>query len=860
MSNNPFDTAPPAEASHNPFAADSISPSTAPSASTSSTPSLPSSPTPSLSGVPESGSGDGGGGGGDGSRPISSNPFDVPVPAPQVVSGSPTNSSPRSSSSTKLPSSRVARAGAAKLSPLARSKSKLLSVGSFSEDSRTSIFGDVDNDLDTDFDITELEDDFSITDMEPRRMAHLVVVPEQPEEPSSVQFDFSDISSYLENPRLREALEKGLSLEKLNTDISDELFDIEKNSILEYKEQREAFQQLTDDLDECDNTLGEIGEIFGGYQSSLETIFSQVEEMYISSKKDMKRLDNHVVVQKKLSELLNDIYFPENLSRAITNGKMNQGYIQYISAFTDKINFLKDLGETRISAVAEQREIVQKLIVTACQRIHAWLWKKVSSVTSVTALQKRQSPLLKYKSLFVFLATHDPEKARTIPAQYIAVTSTLYCEHFRPYTEQIPLFQSSSTSSSDLLGESDKSLRSFFTSKIDQTRGNIYSLETRKDSLSQLDYGVEIPDETSTTKYPFEYLFRGVNFLFLTFTIKEYRFCKELFSSNLTDRILGRTASLLNAAFHSYLENSYDLLGLVMLKCILSKQRQILVTETSKSVVRDYYRTLYTELKTRIETVFALHLQSVQPSGKSFTFFEEELDLRAPHYVTRRYAELLASMLVLSEKFPKALKTLSLESQLKSLQTAMEEHLQALSQKFTNKQHRLIFLINNYDLIVSLSVLKQVSSPSTEHFHQLLEKESNVYAEGQFNGYFQKLRKYLQSNTTEETETQTRRILTPAKSGNDGAEEVDEILRLFTQNDYWKESALSVASDIKSQFSNFTNGMGIYSNFLEKVFVSYDLLLDIINKHFKLLKDSQHYLPRTELKYAIRSLNSDFIQ
>lgn len=77
-----------------------------------------------------------------------------------------------------------------------------------------------------------------------------------------------------------------------------------------------------------------------------------------------------------------------------------------------------------------------------------------------------------------------------IPEQYIAVTSALYCEHFRPLTANIHEFLSSSTSSADLIGESDKSIRSFFTSRIDQTRGNIYSLETRKDSLSQLDYGV----------------------------------------------------------------------------------------------------------------------------------------------------------------------------------------------------------------------------------------------------------------------------------------------------------------------------------------------------------------------------------
>lgn len=81
------------------------------------------------------------------------------------------------------------------------------------------------------------------------------------------------------------------------------------------KAQRESFEQLKRDLDESDVVLREIGEIMGGFEESLEAIRAKVSIMYVSSRKDMKILDKKVAAQKKLSQFLNDIYFPENLAR-----------------------------------------------------------------------------------------------------------------------------------------------------------------------------------------------------------------------------------------------------------------------------------------------------------------------------------------------------------------------------------------------------------------------------------------------------------------------------------------------------------------------------------------------------------------
>lgn len=73
-----------------------------------------------------------------------------------------------------------------------------------------------------------------------------------------------------------------------------------------------------------------------------------------------------------------------------------------------------------------------------------------------------------------------------------------------------------------------------------------------------------------------------------------------------------------------------------------------------------------------------------------------------PHYVARRYAELSAAMVGLSESFPSDL----VNSLLAQLQEEVELFILKMAAVFPQRKEQLIFLINNYDMILSVLMVR----------------------------------------------------------------------------------------------------------------------------------------------------------
>jgi hypothetical protein len=98
----------------------------------------------------------------------------------------------------------------------------------------------------------------------------------------------------------------------------------------------------------------------------------------------------------------------------------------------------------------------------------------------------------------------------------------------------------------------------------------------------------------------------------------------------------------------------------------------------------------------RFKMVIDMHLSSLR-TANARTLWEDDV---RPHYVTRRYAEFAASLLHLNVNYGDGQLDLNLER----LRVAVDDLLVKLSRMFRQQKQQTIFLINNYDLV--LSVLK----------------------------------------------------------------------------------------------------------------------------------------------------------
>ena len=101
-----------------------------------------------------------------------------------------------------------------------------------------------------------------------------------------------------------------------------------------------------------------------------------------------------------------------------------------------------------------------------------------------------------------------------------------------------------------------------------------------------------------------------------------------------------------------------------------------------------------------------------------------------PHYMTRRYSEFAASIHTLHDNFCKAgMADDRVPDNLTSLRVAVESCLTRLAAEHGTGKAQIIFLINNYDQILSLFDERSVTGDDTTRFRELVAQQIAQYIE-----------------------------------------------------------------------------------------------------------------------------------
>jgi len=260
----------------------------------------------------------------------------------------------------------------------------------------------------------------------------------------------------------------------------------------------------------------------------------------------------------------------------------------------------------------------------------------------------------------------------------------------------------------------------------------------------------------------------------------------------------------------------------------------------------EYYDGISTQLKARFTQVMIMHVDSLK---LAVPIFLGSIDWRTPHYVTRRCAEFIASLLTLNSQYSIALNNLDIEGPMKSLRVEMIHLMERMGATYAGDK-KILFLINNYALIVTLVKEHSVSSVDTEHIEKLLDTEAEKYGEGQLIKYFSKLLTFVRAHSVKDKSGKVT-ITQPTCD----AKTIEEILRSFTGDNYWKDSIDKIyTAGIMQNFPNFITGRMIFSKILTILYTHYSMLSDIITQHYKDLKSNKYYIPISEMRYKIKEL------
>lgn len=202
-----------------------------------------------------------------------------------------------------------------------------------------------------------------------------------------------------------------------------------------------------------------------------------------------------------------------------------------------------------------------------------------------------------------------------------------------------------------------------------------------------------------------------------------------------------------------------------------------------------------------------------------------------PHLVTRRYAELAASLHALSSPESGGLPD-TLQQPLNAMQQEVCALLSAMAQKLESPESGLVFLVNNYDLVLTVFHERHLPRSATAVFEDLLREQVQLFVENQLMRHYPDLVTFVKTTEPavadiDDTASRSHGNAGPPPGVDVG--KMEHVVRGFAQN--WKKETDRIHQYVMVSFTNFSNGMEILKQVLTQLLLYYTLQ-KVIRKSF----------------------------
>ena len=350
---------------------------------------------------------------------------------------------------------------------------------------------------------------------------------------------------------------------------------------------------------------------------------------------------------------------------------------------------------------------VEKLKYKAIAKVREFLMIKINGLhkpkTNIQIIQ--QSFLIKFSYLNAFLYKYNSDIAVEIKQLYIDTISKLFLTYFKLYITNLSKLQNDQlVNKTDLMGVAE----SVFSKNPLKKKVNCFSYSNvgsgsskdklRSSVLFELDAPSIIPHvaDQNNTKFSYESIFRSIQHLLMDTCCSEFIFVAEFFGDfdtiEIMQSIFQKILLICLDNLQHYVDTSFDALGLWLLYAI-SIQNLFTMKRRQIKILDDYFIKITTIIWNRFTLLFDFHVDSLKKINNPSNY--TPIDIH-PHYITRRYAEFLSSILSLN---------VHIENQFQLLLNNMRNQIERILIMFADtldKKKRTIFLINNYDLILTI--------------------------------------------------------------------------------------------------------------------------------------------------------------
>lgn len=670
---------------------------------------------------------------------------------------------------------------------------------------------------------------------------------DEPSEDISLEGLEQELQECKDDEVVANILSKGTKLREYTKGVESNLRQVELDSIEDYIQESDNLVSLHDQIRDCDVILSQMESLLSGFQAEIGSISSDIKILQEKSMDMGLKLKNRKAAESKLAKFVEDIIVPPRMIDIIVDGEVNEEYLRSLGALSNKLKFVEADPSVKTSkALKDVQPELERLRQKAVSKIFDFMVQKLYALrkpkTNIQILQ--QSVLLKYKYVMSFLKEHGKEIYMEVRAAYIDTMNKVLSAHFRAYIQALEKLQLDIATSSDLIGVEARSSSLFSRGREPlKNRSAVFALGERINILKEIEEPALIPHiaEASSRKYPYEVLFRSLQKLLMDTATSEYLFCDDFFGEQtLFYDIFAGPLSVMDEHFNSILVNCFDAIGLMLMIRIIH-QHQLIMSRRRIPCLDSYLDKVNIALWPRFKMVFDMHLSSLR-NANIRSLWEDDVH---PHYVMRRYAEFTASLIHLNVEYGDG----QLELNLERLRMAVDELLVKLARTFPKAKLQTVFLINNYDM--TISVLKDAGPEGGKiqsYFEELLKNNTAIFVEELLLEHFSDLIKFVKTRASEEASSVSEKPMTVA--------EVEPLVKDFANR--WKGAIELMHNDVITSFSNFLCGMEILRAALTQLLLYYTRLSDSIKKSLGGSALNKDLVSISSIMYEIRKYSRTF--
>lgn len=640
---------------------------------------------------------------------------------------------------------------------------------------------------------------------------------------------------------VQEVLKTGTDLRHYSRQIEKELKEVENKSIQDYIKESENIASLHNQIAACDNILEKMESMLMSFQLDLGSISSEILYLQRKSVAMSQQLSNRQHIRVPLSDFIEDMTVSEALIVGIMDCPVTEKeFLTQLRTLNHKINFVKEQSFKEAKSCLDVKDILEKLKVKAMAKIRTYLLEQIYKFRKpMTNYQVPQNNMLKYKFFFEFILLNERNVAGEICGEYVDTMSKIYYSYFKSYSSRLMKLQfEEGASKDDLMGVEDTVGRGIFHKTTLKHRGTVFSISTRGEVLtSQLEAPIIVPHTASKTRYHYEALFRSEQYALVDNACREYLFLTEFFkvhgnqALDIFNQVMGKTLTLMVKNLQSFVEDCYDTIALFL--CLhLVMRYQLTCHKRAVPALDKYWDNMTSVIWPRFEYVFQLNIQSIKDCDPLKLNKET-----GPHYITRRYAEFSAAMVSVIEGFPCEGAT----QLLAELREAVQCFLLRMAAIFPNRTQQLVFLINNYDLVLGVLMERtRDNSKEAESFRDQLNARSSEYVEEilspHFGGIIQLVKEseaLIDKGQADDLKRQERKALALVQS--------------FTNN--WKRALEEINREVLTSFRSLVLGEALVQRAMTQLVQYYHRLHKILPPNARTQLTNIHHIMVEIKKY-----------